>query len=107
MEFARDVEAEKIRNAFREGLEKNSSNEEMETISALVDQFVGYFDEDAVKGKRYVLRWLPGGIVTAIIHGEEMEPITSVTLAKSLWQIWLGKKSIVDRDDLVEMVVDD
>lgn len=107
MEFARDVDAEKIRNAFREGFEKNTSDEEMESISALVERFVGYFNEDVMKGKRYVLRWLPGGVVTTIIHGQEKDPIVSVTLADALWRIWLGEKSIVDRDDLVEMAVGD
>jgi hypothetical protein len=45
--------------------------------------------------------------VTTIIHGAEQEPIDSVTFSSVLWRIWLGKHSIVDRDRLVEMVVED
>jgi hypothetical protein len=105
MEFVRDVEAKKIEDAFREGFKKMASKEEWTEISSLVDRFLANFHGGAEPGKRYVLRWLPGGIVTAFIHGEESDPIESVTFATALWRIWLAKGSIVDRERLVEMAV--
>ena len=80
---------------------------EMAEIGTLLDKFVGYFNEDVKNGERLVLRVVPGGRVTAIIHGEEQEPIGSVTFSRVLWRIWLGDHSIVDRDRLVELVVED
>jgi hypothetical protein len=105
--FVRDVEAKKVQNAFREGFEKNASESEMAEIGTLLDKFVGYFNDDVKNGERLVLRVVPGGRVTAIIHGEEQEPIGSVTFSRVLWRIWLGDHSIVDRDRLVELVVED
>jgi hypothetical protein len=107
MVFVRDVDAGKIRDAFSEGFKKNASKTEMEQISELVDEFVGFFKEDIKNGERIVLRTQPGGRVTTMIHGAEQKPIDSVTFSSVLWRIWLGKHSIVNRDRLVEMVVED
>jgi hypothetical protein len=105
--FVRDVGADKIQDAFREGFKKNSSKSEMAEISALVDKFVGFFGNEIKKGERMVFRAVPGGKVTTIIQGEEQDAIGSVTFARVLWRIWLDKHSIVDRDRLVKMVVED
>jgi hypothetical protein len=107
MVFVRDVDAGKIQDAFSDGFKKNASKTEMEQISELVDQFVGFFTEDIKNGERIVLRTQPGGRVMTIIHGAEQKPIDSVTFSSVLWRIWLGKHSIVDRNRLVEMVVED
>jgi hypothetical protein len=105
--FVRDVGAEKIQDAFREGFKKNSNDTEMQQITALAEKFVAFFTKDIKNGERMVFRTQPGGRVTTIIHGEEQEPISSVTFSTVLWRIWLGKHSIVDRNRLVEMVVED
>jgi hypothetical protein len=107
MVFVRDVEAKKIQDAYRDGFRKNASGEEFAEIEDLVETFAEYYQKDVVKGDRYVLRWLPGGVVESMIHGIENEPVANVTFATVLWRIWLGKDSIVDRDRLVEMVVAD
>jgi hypothetical protein len=106
MDFSRDVEVEKIKNAYREGFEKNSSRSEQDEISTLVDQFIAYYAEDVEKNDQYILRWLPGGIVLATVGGEEMPPLESVAFARVLWRIWLGDHSIVDKNKLVKMAVE-
>jgi hypothetical protein len=107
MVFVRDVEAKKIQDAYREGFRKNASDEEFEEIADLVERFAGFYTTDITKGDRYVIRWLPGGVVESLIHGIPNETITETTFASVLWRIWLGEHSIVDRDRLVEMAVDD
>ena len=107
MEFVRDVDAEKIQNSFRDGFKKNASKSEMDEISIMVEQFAGYFFDDVKKGHKFVFQVAPGGHVNTIIHGEEQGPIDSVTFARVLWRIWLGKHSPVDRNRLVEMIVED
>lgn len=105
MDFARDVDANSIQNAYRDGFKKNSTDEEMQEIQSLVDEFLGYFNTEVKKDEQYILRWLPGGTVLAIVKGDEKPAITNATFARVLWTIWLGKDSIVDRDKLVEMMV--
>jgi hypothetical protein len=103
--FVRDVGADKIHDAFEEDIKKNASEAELAEITAVADKFVSFFKEDAKKGERMVFRVVPGGRLTTIIHGEEREPIDSVTFSRVLWRIWLGEHSVVDRDHLVEMAV--
>ena len=70
-------------------------------MQSQVDQFVGYFAKEVNENDQYVLRWLPGGVVIAIVQGEEKPAITGELFARTLWSIWFGEDSIVDRDDLV------
>ena len=105
MDFARDVDAEKIQGAYREGFEKNSSEEEWKEIAPKIGEFLAYYGQDVKENEQYVLTWLPGGTLIAIVGGEEMTPIESEALARVLWRIWLGEDSIVDRDKLVKLAI--
>lgn len=104
MDFARDVDAEKIRDAYMDGFRENASADELKSIQPLVDQFVGFFSKEVKENQQFVLRWLPGGVIVATVAGEEKSPLTSPLFARVLWSIWLGKNSIVDRDDLVARI---
>lgn len=105
MVFKRGVDSGKIQNAYREGFEKNASPEEFEAITAQIDQFVGYYNEDVAEGDEYLLTYVPGGTVRIAIRGEQVGTIESETFASVLWRIWLGEHSIVDRDKLVARMV--
>ena len=104
MDFARDVDPGKIRDAYMEGFRENATPDEFTSIRPLVDQFVGFFAKEVKENQQFVVRWLPGGVVIATVAGEEKPPITSPLFARVLWSIWLGKDSIVDRDDLVARI---
>lgn len=104
MDFARDVDAGKIRDAYMDGFRENATADEFRTIQGLVDQFVAYFAHDVRENQQFIVRWLPGGVVVATVAGEEKPPITSPLFARVLWSIWLGKDSIVDREDLVARI---
>jgi hypothetical protein len=101
MEFVREVGMDKIRNAYRDGFEENSTKEELKTIAPLVEQFVGYFATDVKENDRFIVRWLPGGVVQAQVQGTEKPAITNPLFARILWSIWFGEDSIVDREELV------
>ena len=104
MDFARDVDAGKIRDAYTDGFKENATADEFKSIQPLVDQFVGFFSNEVKENQQFILRWLPGGIVLASVAGEEKPPITNPLFARVLWSIWLGKDSIVDREDLVARI---
>ena len=106
MEFVRDVGAEKIRNAYREGFEKNASAEDFQALSDQVILFLSFFD-DVKKNDRFVLQRFPDGTVLTTAAGEEKDVIRDEKFASALWDIWFGDHSPVDRDDLVEMAVSD
>jgi hypothetical protein len=104
MDFARDVDAGKIRDAYMDGFRENATADELKSIQPLVDQFIGFFAKEVKENQQFIVRWLPGGVVVATVAGEEKPPITSPIFARVLWSIWLGKDSIVDREDLVARI---
>jgi hypothetical protein len=104
MDFARDVDAEKIQAAYREAFEKNTTPDVYQSIKPLVEQFIGYFNEPVKKNDQLILQWLPGGTIITIVKGKRQPVITNKDLARALWATWLGENSIVDRNQLVERV---
>ena len=105
MTFTRDVGAEKIQNAYREGFEKHATEDELGKITGQIDQFVGYFGKDAQKDGQYILRSLPDGTVLVSVLGDWMDPIVDKTFSSVLWRIWLDDGSVVNRKDLVKIAV--
>ncbi len=105
MDFARDVDPGSIKSAYTDGFKEHSTAQELQKIQPFIDQFLGYFARDVKENEQFILRWLPGGTVLTIIYGEEKPAITNETFARTLWSIWFGEDSIVDRDDLIAKVV--
>ncbi|HXX65364.1 MAG TPA: chalcone isomerase family protein [Bacteroidota bacterium] len=104
MEFVRDVDPEKIKEAYTDGFKENATAEEWKSLQGTVEKFVGYFSREVKENDQLVLRWLPGGIIVATVIGEEKPPITDPLFARVLWTIWFGKNSIVDPDELVARI---
>ena len=105
LDFARDVDAAKIKEAYADGFKQHTSSEDLQKIQPLIDQFTGYFAKDVKENDQFVFRWLPGDSIVAIVQGEEKPVITNALFARALWSIWFGKDSIVDRSELVERMV--
>ena len=105
MDFARTVSPTQVQDAYRDGFKENATAEELKVIQPMIDRFLTYFTNDVKENDKYTLRWLPGGTIVAIIHGEEKPAITDETFARVLWTIWFGKDSIVDREDLIERII--
>ena len=103
--FARDVDVPKIKEAYADGFKQHASSEELTQIQPLIDQFVGYFTKDVKENDQFIFRWVPGGVINVIVQGEAKPPITNQVFARTLWSIWFGKSSIVDRDDLVKEMI--
>lgn len=105
MDFARDVEAAKIKEAYIDGFKQHSSKEELQKIQPLINQFTGYFTTEIKENQQITLRWLAGGVVQTSVQGEEKTPVTDPVFARLLWKIWFGEDSIVDREELVERMI--
>jgi hypothetical protein len=105
MEFVRDVEVDKILSAYRDGFAENATAEEQKAIAPSLKTFLTYFTKDVKENDRFVLQWLPGGIILAETQGVTHPAITDATFARILWTIWLGEDSIVDPEDLVSLLV--
>jgi hypothetical protein len=105
MDFARDVDITKIKEAYMDGVKEHATSAEFQQIQPMLNQFLGYFSKDVKENEKFILRWFPGGIISANTQGEEKSPIVNGTFARVLWSIWFGNDSIVDREKLIELMI--
>lgn len=100
LKWARDLGESTIREGFRSAILQNDTEG---TLKSEVDKFVTFFG-DIKKGEEQMLRWLPGGIIVVQYGGEVKGTIKNEAFAKALWSVWFGKKSVVNRNDLVKFM---
>ncbi|HOO21941.1 MAG TPA: chalcone isomerase family protein [Kiritimatiellia bacterium] len=95
LQFVREVEADKIRDAFSEGIEDNLP--EMKgnaTVAADARRFIGWFKNTARENDRLVITIGADGTITAHHNQAELGRLQNPVLAKGVTGIWLGRKCI-------------
>ncbi|GAB4353949.1 MAG: chalcone isomerase family protein [Gammaproteobacteria bacterium] len=94
MHFLYDkVEAEKLREAWNEGFQANTTPEEFATLKERLDRFNTYFG-DAVKGDVIYLDYLPGTGTRVSVNGEVKGTIPGADFHRALLKVWLGKEPV-------------
>jgi hypothetical protein len=105
MHFVRDVGADKIRGAYRDGFRKVLGEEKADSLLQ-ASPFLSYFDRKIKDGEEMALWWLPGhGLYTRV--GNDWKPaLPDSMLARALFAIWLGEDPVSKdlRRDMVRFV---
>jgi hypothetical protein len=84
----RDVDSEKIQDAFRDGFDKNGYK-----VAANVAKFVGAVSGDELKKGAWVSIVYTSATKTTTINvgGGGSASVTGVDFMRAVWSIWLGK----------------
>ena len=94
MHFLYDkVEANKLRDAWREGFEDNVTEQEYQKLKERLETFNSYFD-DAVKGDVINLDYLPGIGTRVSINSEVKGTVLGADFNRALLKVWLGKSPV-------------
>lgn len=104
MKWARDIEAEKIVEGYKESIKTVLTEEQIRANQADVDKYFAAFNHNVKKGDVTDIRYAPGGYVEVIHNGTRTGDFTNPTLAQAIFKIWYGDKSVVDRNKLVSLV---
>lgn len=104
MKWVHDASVDKIQDAYRDAFKNSIPVSEYNQLQGPMDNFIGMFNQDAQKGDEYVIRWLPGGYIEVLINGNQVGSLTNEALARGIWNIWFGPKSVVDRAHLVSQM---
>jgi hypothetical protein len=96
MYFERDVDGEKIRGAYREGLDKGlGTRDRSPTLLQDIEVFLGFFEDEGLKdGQAIDLIWLPAEGLLTVVNGESFPPLDNPELMTALWAIWFGKDPV-------------
>jgi hypothetical protein len=87
------VEAEKIREAWREGFE-NNAGAALPGLKDRLERFAGWFGEDLLKGEQIVLTYVPGQGTEVAVKGSVRGVIEGADFMQALWSVWLGVKPV-------------
>lgn len=88
MEFRFGVSAEKMCDAWKEGLDKNTANPSAE-VKAKFDLLCEYQD-DMEKGEMMVYTYVPGQGTKVEVKGESKGTIEGKDFADALFSVWIG-----------------
>lgn len=102
MVFLRNLSGSQIRNSLSSSLRSNAGTEHHAILQPDIDRFMSAIDDDVQRGDEFVLRWYPDGTMDSIFQGSTISSINNAELARSMWAIWFGEKSVVDRAALVD-----
>ncbi|NGX16333.1 chalcone isomerase family protein [Wenzhouxiangella sp. XN24] len=102
MVFLRDLSAGQIQESLSSGLRSNASKERYESIRPDIEIFMSAINDDVKSSDEFVLRWYPDGTMDSYHEGTKVSSISNAELAETMWSIWFGESSVVDRSALVE-----
>ncbi len=86
----KEVDQENIVSTWREGFEKNQTEETLATIKDRMEQFYGFFNENAVAKDQYILDYIPNEGTTVVKNGNLLGVIPGDDFKNALLEIWLG-----------------
>jgi hypothetical protein len=93
MHFVREVDAEKIKETFAEGLEKNIPNYKSSPAKKDGDTFLNAMS-DMKASDKIELFWSQGGNLEVFVRSQQKAKIQNPILAQAIWSIWLGNSPI-------------
>lgn len=94
-----------IQEGYKETLEKVIAENNNQSLQPFVNQYLNLFKKDAEVGDVHQIRWFPGGNLELIINGEKAGGFVNADFAKTLWLMWFGTDSVVDRESLIKYIV--
>lgn len=87
----KEVEAEKLESAWREGFANNNDHEVLDAVEPQLERFVRLFPT-AVAGDVFVMEYLPGQGTQVVVNGETAGTVEGDVFFHALLGVFLGPK---------------
>lgn len=99
LKWVRSIGGKKVQDGYKESFKANSGRGS--NIQSDINKYVGYFSRGVKEGDTHQMNWLPDGTIEVFINGNQVGTIKNEEFAKALWSLWFGRKSVVNRNQLV------
>ncbi len=86
----KEVAREKLLDSWREGFEKNQSEDSLRQLQARIDAFYALFDASALAKDRYSFDYIPGTGTRVSKNQQVLGVIAGEDFKNALLEIWLG-----------------
>lgn len=98
-----DIDSKKLRDGFLESFHMLLTESQFRHMTPSIEKFVGYFNKDIKVNDIHQISWIPGGTIDVIVNGERKGSIKDKEFAETLWTIWMGPKSSLNRNNLIKL----
>ncbi|AMO55779.1 hypothetical protein GZ77_08325 [Endozoicomonas montiporae] len=85
------ITSDRMASTVNDGFE-TATGGNMAPVRERLDQFINVFNEDIVKGDRFIMLVLPGEGLAAYKNGDHLTTIKGDDFSQTLLKIWLGNK---------------
>lgn len=99
--FALSVGPERLKNEIAKAMHDRATPEEWMRLQDTVRAFETPITAGVSAGDRITLDWWPDGTLVTRFGERELSRINDPAFAAAMWGLWLGERSLVDRDDLL------
>ena len=97
-----DIDARKLRDGFLESFHLLLTESQFRDMADHIEKFVAFFNKDVKVNDIHQISWIPGGTIDVIVNGERKGSIKNKDFAETLWTIWMGPKSNLNRNNLIK-----
>ena len=104
LKWVRTINGKKVQDGYKESFDKVVGRGQGRNVQSDINQFIGFFNRGVNDGDSHKMNWLPDGTVEVFINGNQAGTIKNKEFAKALWSIWFGRKSVVNRNDLISRI---
>ncbi|MBN2430857.1 MAG: chalcone isomerase family protein [Acidobacteria bacterium] len=107
MRFVRDVDAETIRDSFRDSLEANMPDLNRNTaLQKASQEFLAWFQQQVKENEALIINIFADGTLEAFHNSTKLGTMTHPQLIQGITAIWLGEECISDdlKEDLVRFI---
>ena len=95
--------SKQMHDGYIDSFKNTLSPADYEQLNPKIQQYLSFFNEPIQKGDIMVIRWIPGGKIQLLLNDKEKGNLTDPTFAKALWNLWFGEKSVVNREELLNL----
>ena len=85
------ITSERMASTVNEGF-VTATNGDIAPVRERLDNFIGVFSEDIVKGDRFIMLMIPGEGLKAYKNGTYLTTVKGDDFGRTLLKIWLGEK---------------
>lgn len=98
-----DIESRKLKDGFLESFHMLLTESQFRDMSPSIEKFVSFFNKDILVNDIHQISWIPGGTIDVIVNGERKGSIKNKEFAETLWSIWMGPKTSLNRNNLIKL----
>jgi hypothetical protein len=86
----KEVTSEKLVKGWKEGFEKNQTEQTLNVLKTRIERFYGFFEQSAKKSDQYVIDYIPGQGTSVSKNNVLLGTIEGEDFKNALLEIWLG-----------------